>query len=151
MEKYWVSVIIQNAGDKRAWLCAMTDCEMSLENAMETINKARTRFVVLSAWVDTFDKNNEKHTVFHECYVNCIGQVKEIEIQNEKTRADLVTEILDKYNCPYDDRCVNYIVEQWEYDHKEQLVNVPIEERIEIDREDVKLYWFDYVKESLFV
>ena len=147
MEKYWVSLIIQNKDDKRAWLCAMSNCEMSLENAMETINKAKARFVVLSAWVDTFDKNNEKHTVFHECYVNCIGQVKEMEIQ----RTDLVTKFLDELNYPYDDHCVNYIANQWEDDHMEQLVSVPKEERIEIDKEDVESYWFDYVNENLFV
>ena len=149
MEKYWVSLIIQNKGDKRAWLCAMSNCEMSLENAMETINKARTRFIVLSAWVDTFDKDNNKQTVFHECYVNCIGQVKKTETEMQRT--DLVREFLEEFRCPYDDNCVNYIVEKWEYDHEEQLVNVPKEERIEIDRKDVKLYWFDYVKENLFV
>ena len=76
MEKlYWVSAIIQNDGDKRAWLCAMTDSVYSIEQAMETINRARANHIVLSAWVDTFDENNVKKTVFHECYVNIVGHV----------------------------------------------------------------------------
>ena len=31
---------------------------------------------VLSAWIDVFDKNDQKTTVFHECYVDVLGNVK---------------------------------------------------------------------------
>lgn len=65
-------------------------------------------------------------------------------------RRDLVQRLLDELNFPYDDYCVNYIASQWEDDHEEQLC-VLKEERIEIDKEDVELYWFFYVKENLFV
>lgn len=75
MKQYWVSAIIQNDEDKRAWLCAMNDSVCSIEQAMETINRARANHTVLSAWVDTFDENNDKETVFHECYVNIVGHV----------------------------------------------------------------------------
>ena len=76
MKQYWVSVIIQDESDKRAWLSAMSDSVLSIDKAMETIDKARKNYTVLSAWVDTFDENNTKQTVFHECYVNALGYVE---------------------------------------------------------------------------
>ena len=76
MKQYWVSMIIQDESDKRAWLSAMSDSVLSIDKAMETIDKARKNYTVLSAWVDTFDENNTKQTVFHECYVNALGYVE---------------------------------------------------------------------------
>lgn len=76
MKQYWVSVIIQDESDKRAWLSAMSDSVLSIDKAMETIDKARKNYTVLSAWVDTFDENNTKQTVFHECYVDALGYVE---------------------------------------------------------------------------
>lgn len=70
MKKYWVSAIIQNKHDERAWLCAMTDCVLSLEKAKEVIERMRENHTVLSAWIDVFDENNIKQTVFHECYID---------------------------------------------------------------------------------
>lgn len=64
----------------------------------------------------------------------------------EESRADLVEEILYDLDFPYDDFCVNHIVENWERDHEEEIK----EDDIEIDEEDVKAYWFYYVKENLF-
>jgi len=62
-------------------------------------------------------------------------------------RADLVIEILDNLDFPYDDYCVNYITSSWEKDHEEAIKEI---DGFEIDEEDVKIYWFDYVKENLF-
>lgn len=76
MNQYWVSCIIQEKTDKRAWLCSMSDCALSMDEAMETIRKARKNFTVLSAWIDTYDKDNVKHTVFHDCYINALGDVQ---------------------------------------------------------------------------
>ena len=75
MKLYYVSAIIQNEGDAKPWLCAMTDSVISLENAMEVITRARTNHNVLSAWIDMFDENNVKQTVFHECYINMLGDI----------------------------------------------------------------------------
>ena len=60
MKLYWVSTIIQDKGDNKPWLCASSESELSLEDAMNTITKARTNYTVLSAWIDTFDENNKK-------------------------------------------------------------------------------------------
>lgn len=75
MKFYYVSVIIQNKGDNRPWLCAMTDSQNRLEDAMETITRARNNYNVLSAWIDAFDENNVKQTVFHECYIDILGNI----------------------------------------------------------------------------
>ena len=75
MKLYWVSAIIQNEDDKRAWLLSMNDSTTSIEDAKEIINKIKTNNIVLSAWIDVFD-NNDKFTVFHETYVNFLGHVK---------------------------------------------------------------------------
>lgn len=75
MKLYYVSAIIQNEGDTKPWLCAMTDSEIKLEDAMEVIARARTNHNVLSAWIDMFDENNIKQTVFHECYINILGDI----------------------------------------------------------------------------
>lgn len=75
MKLYWVSAIIQNKGDDKPWLCAMTDSEIRLEDAMESISKARANHNVLSAWVDVFDENNVKQTIFHECYIDAFGNL----------------------------------------------------------------------------
>lgn len=75
MMLYWVSAIIQNEDDKRAWLLSMNDSATSIEDAKEIINKIKTNNIVLSAWIDIFD-NNDKYTVFHEAYVNIIEFVK---------------------------------------------------------------------------
>lgn len=75
MKFYWVSLLIQDNEHSRPWLSAMTDSCTSIEEAMDTIRRGRENYRVLSAWIDTFDENNTKQTVFHECYVNAIGKV----------------------------------------------------------------------------
>ena len=76
MKLYWVSSIIQDKGDNKPWLCASSESELSLEDAMNTIAKARANYTVLSAWIDTFDENNKKETVFHECYIDVFGYIR---------------------------------------------------------------------------
>ena len=75
MKLYYVSAIIQNEGDTKPWLCAMTDSEIKLEDAMEVITRTRANHNVLSAWIDMFDENNVKQTVFHECYIDTFGNM----------------------------------------------------------------------------
>ena len=79
MKQYWVSCMIQDENDKRAWLSAMSDSVLSMEEAIDTINRARKNFTTLSAWIDVFDEKNAKQTVFHECYVNALGYVDKPE------------------------------------------------------------------------
>lgn len=76
MKLYWVSLLIQNTENSKPWLCAMTDSKTSLESAIETIKRGRENYRVLSAWIDTFDENNQKETVYHHCYINAIGDLE---------------------------------------------------------------------------
>lgn len=75
MELYWVSAIVQNKDNKRVWQLAMNEGELTIDKAMETITLLKENHIVLSAWVDVFDENNVKQTVFHECYINAFGNV----------------------------------------------------------------------------
>lgn len=75
MELYWVSLIIQDTENSKPWLSAISSGCVSLEEAMETIKRERDNYRVLCAWIDIFDENNYKSTVFHECYVDTIGNV----------------------------------------------------------------------------
>lgn len=76
MKLYWVSLLIQDKENTKPWLCAMSDGCISLEEAIKIIEKGKQNYRVLSAWIDTFDTNNHKVTVFHECYVNSIGNIE---------------------------------------------------------------------------
>ena len=76
MKLYWVSLLIQDTENSKPWLSAMSSGCVSLEEAMETIERGRSNYRVLSAWIDIFDESGNKSTVFHECYVNSIGNVE---------------------------------------------------------------------------
>lgn len=75
MKLYWVSAIVQNKSDKRAWLCAMSEGELSLDKAMQVIDRLKEINTVLSAWIDMFDENGIKTTVYHNCYINTFGDL----------------------------------------------------------------------------
>lgn len=75
MKLYFMSAIIQDKSGGKPCLLAMSEGDLSLEKAMEKIDFAKKYYIVLSAWVDSFDENNVKQTVFHECYINAFGDI----------------------------------------------------------------------------
>ena len=75
MKLYFASAIIQDKSGSKPCLWAMSDGDLSLEKAMWKIDFAKKYYIVLSAWVDSFDENNNKQTVFHECYINAFGDI----------------------------------------------------------------------------
>ena len=75
MKRYYVSAIIQEKNDERAWLCPITDSVLSIEKAIEQVEFMRANHTVLSVWVDCFDEKNKKSIVFHDCYVDMLGRV----------------------------------------------------------------------------
>ena len=81
MKLYWVSAIVQNKGDQKPWLLAMSEGELSLEKATEVVARIKEDHTVLSAWVDLFDENDCKQTVFHECYIDAFGTVWPAEVK----------------------------------------------------------------------
>lgn len=78
MKLYWVSMIIQDGEGRRPWLCAFTDGISSLSVAIGRISIMREHHEVLTAWIDVFDEHNNKSTIFHECYVDVLGNVEKV-------------------------------------------------------------------------
>ena len=76
MNLYWVSLLIQDTEHSKPWLCSMSSGCTSLDEAMKTISIGRKNYRVLCAWVDIFNENETKFTVFHECYVDAIGHIE---------------------------------------------------------------------------
>lgn len=74
---YWVSVLIQDSENSKPWLSRMSDNCSNLSEAIEVIEKARNNYRVLSAWVDTYGENKVKTTVYHECYVDTLGNLNQ--------------------------------------------------------------------------
>lgn len=75
---YWVSLIIQDYEDSKPWLCSFALPHDNIEESKKSIERGRKNYRVLSAWIDTFDKDKNKTTVFHECYLNALGQLDTI-------------------------------------------------------------------------
>lgn len=75
-DNYWVSLLVQDYENGKPWLVEMQTCSLTLKDALKVIHTGRNNYRVLSAWIDCFDKNDEKITIFHECYVNAIGNVE---------------------------------------------------------------------------
>ena len=74
---YWVSAIIQNWNDRKAWLCPMSEGVFSLDEALEVIQRLKdNNYNVLVAWIDETDENNNKKVVFHECYIDMFGNTR---------------------------------------------------------------------------
>ena len=75
MKLYWVSAIIHDKGNKKPWLLSVYEGELTLEKALETVSLIKKEHTVLSVWIDVFDENDIKETVFHECYINVFGDL----------------------------------------------------------------------------
>ena len=63
------------------------------------------------------------------------------------SRPDMVMRYLEELSFPYDDFCINYIIRNWKLDHEEELDTI---DGFEIDIDDVRCYWLDFVKANLF-
>lgn len=69
---YYVSLIIQNEFDARAWRCSCYDGCPSLDEAKRLVELIRNIHNVLAAWI-TDSANNKIR--FFECYVDITGNV----------------------------------------------------------------------------
>lgn len=76
MGLYWVSYLVQDKEDGKPWLCSVSESCSSFEEALKVIEKGRSSYRLLAAWIDTYDENEVKTTVFHECYVNALGSIR---------------------------------------------------------------------------
>ena len=77
MTVYWVSAIVQYKSDEKPRLLAMYNGEVSLDKAMKVVSRIKENHTVISVWVDAVSENKVKQTVFHECYINAFGDIKE--------------------------------------------------------------------------
>lgn len=73
---FWVSLIIQEDEETKPWLCSKSSGFLRIEEAHNEIQWMREHDRVLSAWIDIYE-NDEKKTVFHECYIDTFGQIRE--------------------------------------------------------------------------
>lgn len=72
---YFTNFIMKTYEYGIPFLCASYNGYLTLDEAMQNIEKQRKNYIVLSAWIDIFE-NDEKKTVFHECYLNVMGNVR---------------------------------------------------------------------------
>jgi len=70
---YFVSCIIQNKKDERAWRCSAYEGCSTLQEAKELIETYRKTNTVLAAWIKDAAG---KRIRFFECYVDITGHVK---------------------------------------------------------------------------
>ena len=78
MTLYWASCISFDKGDRAPQKCSAYSSVTSYEEAMKLIDTYRKYHSVLSAWIDIFDSDRIKKTVYHESYVDALGNVKEV-------------------------------------------------------------------------
>ena len=76
MGRYYVSAIVRNFNSDSAFLYASTECELDIAKALDCIERIKTIYLVLSAWVDSYDSNDTKRLVYHECNVDQLGNVR---------------------------------------------------------------------------
>lgn len=71
---FWVSLIIQEDEKTKPWLCSKSTGFLTIEEAHKEIQFMKENYRVLSAWIDIHN-NEEKKTVFHECYIDTFGNI----------------------------------------------------------------------------
>ena len=71
---FWVSLIIQEDEETKPWLCSKSTGFLKIEEAHKEIQFMRGHDRVISAWIDVYE-NEEKKTVFHECYIDTFGRI----------------------------------------------------------------------------
>lgn len=76
MDRYYVSAIVRMFDSDAAWLYVSTECELDIAKSLDCIERLKTIYFVLSAWVDAYDSNDMKHLVYHECNVDQLGNVR---------------------------------------------------------------------------
>lgn len=105
MKLYWVSGIVQNENEK-AWLLSMSNGEISLEKALEVVEKLKKSYRVLSAWINTYE-NDESQIVYHECCINAFGKIEKdtvsaTGVSKETDKLEKVKEVLKKREYAFD-------------------------------------------------
>ena len=80
--QYWTNFILRRTDrytkETKIWHSPTTSPFNTLDETRNEIQLMRNRddFDVISAWVDAYDNENNKTTVFHDCYINFVGNVE---------------------------------------------------------------------------
>lgn len=83
MDKFWVSCIIFEEGDRSPWLCACCDCQLSIDEAMKVAQSYVDNYGVIDLWIDKYDKDNNKTVVFHKTFIDVLGYQQKEKIYND--------------------------------------------------------------------
>ncbi len=69
---YWVTLLIDDSKTGyRVWPCAWQDACLSLEEALQKVEKARSSHNVIMVWIDSTDADhNNTKPVYHKCYLD---------------------------------------------------------------------------------
>lgn len=73
MMKYWPHLLVQDENNGNVWLYASDEYKYDVESAKIFIEEGKKKYKVLTAWIDTFNADAERVTVYHECLVNIAG------------------------------------------------------------------------------
>lgn len=92
---YWLSWI-ENGSDGLARAGFKSDCYLTLEKAVEEMERVRDGDKVVCAWIDCFGPSNEKiGTPVMECYINSFGDREMWRFKQRKTTfADRYNEVI---------------------------------------------------------
>lgn len=92
---YWLSWI-ENESYGRARAFFKSDCYLTLEKAVEELERVREGDKVVCAWIDCFGPSNEKiGTPVMECYINSFGDREMLRFKQRKTTfADRYNEVI---------------------------------------------------------
>lgn len=72
---YYVTCLIQNEEDKRAWRCASIEGCTTLDEAKEQLEVYRDHHNVIAAWIEDYLEKETKLRFF-KCYVDVTGYVR---------------------------------------------------------------------------
>lgn len=72
---YWVSCIIQNNPNEKAWLCPCSEGQLTEQAAHRVVDQYIKTFRCLSVWIDKED-NGVMTTIWHKALVDAFGHVE---------------------------------------------------------------------------
>jgi len=100
MKQYWVTFILRRTDkytkETKVWSSPTSRSLNILSEAHREIRLMRENndADVISAWIDTYDDNNNKTTVFHDCYINFVGNVETLKsdlVRNEEKQVNEIS------------------------------------------------------------
>jgi len=80
--EFWINFILKRTDkytkETKIWHSPVSSSMNTIDaarNEIELMRKLKDQEVV-SAWIDIYDNENNKTTVFHDCYINFVGNIE---------------------------------------------------------------------------